>query len=1201
MAELKFQKLTPTRDADLMAYEEAIEYIFSQDDIRNVAFAGAYSSGKSSVIESYKKEHKDKRFMHLSLAHFQKEEVGIAPNDNDAEPKESEAVIEGKILNQLIQQIPTNAIPQTNFRIKRNVGKRSAVLSSVAVCIFAVALIHCIRFSSWQCWLSNLDEGMLKNLLLVTATPGAYLFSAFLSLALMGTGIYQIIRIQHNKNILRKVSVQGNEIEIFSDSEESYFDKYLNEVLYLFENADVDVIVFEDIDRFNNVTIFERLREINTLTNARLSETNKGNEKKTIRFFYLLRDDVFENKDRIKFFDFIVPIVPVLDSSNSYNKIKQYLGEAGLLKKFDDRFLRGISLYIDDLRLVKNIYNEFLIYYTKLNGIELDENKMFAIIAYKNIFPRDFADLQLNKGFVHTLFNSKEDFIASRTESIKTQISDINAELQLVEDEFLETIQELDDVKEAKQNRSRYYPEAQKYRDWLDNEYPKRKAAIESKSTNDVDLLKENLNKLNNDLETINNSDLKDLLTRDSIDDAFAVSYVNEIGKKDEFLDVKGSQYFALLKYLISRGYIDESYSDYMTFFYPNSLSLGDKVFLRSVTDRKSKPYGYSLDSPKLVAENLDPYDFTQPETLNFDLIEFILADQRTDLINNFIAQLQSDKRFDFIIEYMKSEKDIIPFILAITNNWPSMFYEALSGGKLPEDFIKAISYVIVNSSEKTNLQNININSCLTEYISSDPKYITNENLASNRAGESLKALNVSFTEIDSSAATSVLFDYVYNNNLYVVNDGNIEMMLRHKCNIDDISHCLKNLFTYLKNNQELPLSRYLLGKVEVTMRVYLDMYQYSILDDNETVVDIINDEDIPDDLKEKYVSRLDTKVTDLTDINDPSMYKVVINNKSLEYTAINVLTYYSEYGLTEELISFINSETKKLDYKDEGKEHLIDSFSVDCIKCDSLTNEKYEQIVCNLYDQIVNFNILGLSTEKLNVLIENDIITMNNNNLTFIRSNYADCTLGFIRHNVQTYIDLMNSSSIVHEELQELLTWPEIDDQQKIGLLKQNHSKKISVTDKCFSSELLQYILENNFDPTDMPWVLKTYDNQDEKVRLIIRALVRDNVDVAITNSQYMSYSLLKSLLLSQDVVKSEKTKLIEAKSKDLDKDELCTILIALGADKIADNISGGTRKVEITQEHEGILNALYSGGVIKKYEKAADGKYYKKIRYKK
>ena len=49
---------------------------------------------------------------------------------------------------------------------------------------------------------------------------------------------------------MKKLNIQGNEFEIAGDNEDSYFDKYLNEVIYLFEKSDVDAIIFEDIDRY---------------------------------------------------------------------------------------------------------------------------------------------------------------------------------------------------------------------------------------------------------------------------------------------------------------------------------------------------------------------------------------------------------------------------------------------------------------------------------------------------------------------------------------------------------------------------------------------------------------------------------------------------------------------------------------------------------------------------------------------------------------------------------------------------------------------------------------------------------------------------------------------------------------------------------------------------------------------------------------
>ena len=74
------------------------------------------------------------------------------------------------------------------------------------------------------------------------------------------------------------------------------------------------------------------------------------------------------------------------------------------------------------MRLLKNIYNEFIIYFNRLNTTELDCNKMLAIITYKNLFPHDFSDLQLNRGFVYTLFSEKENFIKTEIEEINKRI-----------------------------------------------------------------------------------------------------------------------------------------------------------------------------------------------------------------------------------------------------------------------------------------------------------------------------------------------------------------------------------------------------------------------------------------------------------------------------------------------------------------------------------------------------------------------------------------------------------------------------------------------------------------------------------------------------------------------------------------------------------------------------------------------------------
>lgn len=103
----KFERLTPIDNMDLDVYEEAIDYVFSNSDVKNVAISGAYSAGKSSVLASYKKKHDELRFLHISLAHFKSTD-----QESDAEVKES--TLEGKILISCIidnqDSIPTKLI-----------------------------------------------------------------------------------------------------------------------------------------------------------------------------------------------------------------------------------------------------------------------------------------------------------------------------------------------------------------------------------------------------------------------------------------------------------------------------------------------------------------------------------------------------------------------------------------------------------------------------------------------------------------------------------------------------------------------------------------------------------------------------------------------------------------------------------------------------------------------------------------------------------------------------------------------------------------------------------------------------------------------------------------------------------------------------------------------------------------------------------
>lgn len=574
-----FEKLSPIDDADISIYEDAIDFAFSSQDIKNVAISGAYGSGKSSVLASYKKNHPERKFIHISLAHFIS---NTSPTDSDSkafDPSEAkgevfpadntnESILEGKILNQLIHQIAGQDIPQTKFRIKNSLSKEQVRNYSVGIILYFLSLVHLIFSCTWIDFVNTFPEkSILRSILSLSTTPFSFFLSGCIGFVILSYYVYSSVKKQRFRATIRKLSLQGNDIELFENNTDSFFDKYLNEVLYLFENAGVDGIVFEDMDRYELEGIFERLREVNTLANIRLSKKDKP----MIRFFFLLRDDLFISKDRTKFFDYIIPVVPVVDSSNSYDQLIGHMDRNGFKRQFKDNFLQGLSLYIDDMRLLKNICNEFLIYYNRLKSTELDPNKLLAIVTYKNIFPRDFSQLQMNQGFVYTLFARKDDIIGIRKVPLQDQIQAIDTTIQAAEQEHLTSLREVDAVyldRHFKNYSVHGYTDAE-LTGWIKRnlagdirkEYESRRTFLAEKQATGIRGWEKQKEILEREIQKLNQLKLSELINRENINQVFSVSSKNALGEITDYQDVKRNQYFDLLKYLIRNGYIDESYT----------------------------------------------------------------------------------------------------------------------------------------------------------------------------------------------------------------------------------------------------------------------------------------------------------------------------------------------------------------------------------------------------------------------------------------------------------------------------------------------------------------------------------------------------------------------------------------------------------------------------------------------------------------
>ncbi|MHB9317221.1 YobI family P-loop NTPase [Fusobacterium polymorphum] len=1169
---ITFYDLTPTDNIELDIYEKAINFSLENNKIFNVAISGSYGSGKSSLLESYKKNHPEKKFLNISLTHFNttentnKNKIYSAESDNDnndsetqpAEAKRNNSskdkslvpILEVKILNQLIHQISYEKIPQTHFKTKRKFTEEELENTTMQILLFIASLLYVIYFNKWNNFISTLQDFSFFYFLLKLTTYSYFrLINILILFYLLGIFIYNLLKFQKTKNFFKKLNIQGNEIEISEDNNDSYFDKYLNEVIYLFENSSVDAIVFEDIDRYEVSEIFERLREVNKLVNNKLKEENK-----TLKFFYLLRDDIFISKDRTKFFDFIIPVIPVVDASNSYDKFTELFQDINQYN-FDDNFLYSLSLYIDDMRILKNIYNEFLIYYNELNKTEetstkINSNKILSMIVYKNLFPKDFSDLQLNQGFVYNIFSQKEKFIEERIKEIDFQIAIFN--------EPLKNIEELDIICQYYNNikHNNFNENYSKAVFWLEHEYNKRKKILEAKAEeNQLDI--ENLREEKKELQ---NLVLNKIIAKNDI--ISSIVYENELGEINKFEDIKGNPYFKLLKFLIKKGYLDEEYPLYMSYFYGKS----DANFIKAVLNEESLDYNYKLINPTLVIDRISVPYFENFEILNFDLLSCLLKlkDSPYNIKKEkFFTQLKDKRNFDFINSYLSLNNLGITirknFINLLYYSWKSFFSEAKNSNLSEKDIYKHTIDILKFSNiellnlicEENNIKGYienNENFLNFEILSEDIEILKINDKIYNNFVNNLKNINIKFKKIgyfNNSLYEKILMK-IYDYSLYELNFDNICLILKkilYKNN--NLSFDNRILDNEELDNEQLKMTNYTLirestngsqllnyinDNINDYMEIILKNNVKGFADNKKLIAELLNNERIKYENKEKYINSLYESYDNISEINDKELWNIFFSNNKVDYSPENIITYFKEFQLDEILINFINQNDNKISFENFkfDDEEVEKEFFINILKCYEIKNNNYNHILSSLKNNNEEIDFpRDIPEDKISPLINSKVIKMIIKNLELFRKYYEDSLDYFIKLNIDDYIQIIedNNSLFYQSELLTILSDKLIKDKNKLRLLKFSEDK-IDIHNKNYSDSVIDFILNNNH--YNIIELIKNFSNFNSMIKEKIYKLVKENIDDFYNNLEISDFELIKSFLTDKEIDIDSKLKIL-------------------------------------------------------------------------
>lgn len=644
---IAYEPLTPSviEDEKAQSYIEALNFACSRPDIRNIAVTGPYGAGKSSVLLTWEKaENNDFRVMTVSLADFDMQQASAEDPDGSYSKAEGdkadkkaakaeEKTIEYSILQQLLYKEKKSVLPYSRLeRISDVSAQQLAVMAASLLLILALTVTGLLfLFPEYICTKLSLPKELSQILLGLPVFAriggsGIFLFSAlFLALKkLHRTGVFD------RRVSIDKVDVLKGAIST-RPTAPSLLNIYIDEIVYFFEQTQYNVVIFEDLDRHNDGAIFIKLREINQLINNCLPS------EKPVRFIYAVRDNLFSTPEsRTKFFDFVMPVIPVMDSENASEHFFAKFTTEELEKDGFKDCLSRLSLFIPDMRIMHNIANEFRLYRNVVNNGE-DLKRLVSLISYKNLCAEDYHGIDQKKGMLYRIIDEytsgrlKEEYISKkkilenaylkelhvlqnekldtgrdlRREMLRPFISDeTNSGLifihrnntqdtldHVVDDEvaFLSLMESTTFYIRPRQYGVNIATVQKEKLDKLKKEYLDRRNLLVKKAAGGISKLNGRIEGLRH---LINEASVRDLafFINEMGSSQFA-EWARQLSSNDQDNGKKTSEDASttdFLYFLLRYSYLSTDYMSYRSVFMPGSLSIEDNNFIRAVTAGRS-------------------------------------------------------------------------------------------------------------------------------------------------------------------------------------------------------------------------------------------------------------------------------------------------------------------------------------------------------------------------------------------------------------------------------------------------------------------------------------------------------------------------------------------------------------------------------------------------------------------------------------
>ncbi|MDO3445430.1 ATP-binding protein [Agrobacterium sp. V1] len=1042
----RFVDLAPTDKADPAGvYSSALIEATENPRVMNIALTGPYGSGKSSIIKSFLKLYR-RPVLQISLAAFLPEAVTTGGGVSKQE-------IERSILQQMLYGADANRLPLSRFKRIQSPGRWS-IVASLFIVLGVFACWHLIQKRDAIIAGDYFRPFDLTNWfnLATFAVGGAFIWLVFHHIYVASFGIS-----------LKSISLKDIEITSKAASEESILNRHMDEIIYFFQSTKYDLVVIEDLDRFNNADIFVTLREINSLVN-----TNLGKKRK-VRFLYALRDDIFVNTDRTKFFEFIIPVIPIINSSNSIDMVLEQGKRLSLDSRLDKQFLREVSRYLDDLRLIQNIFNEYAIYAASLetdDEVNLNANKLLAVLIYKNVFPSDFEKLHRGKGNLAQVLHRHDRYIAASEARYAAEISEIEKLVDVSEKQLPADLNELRRIYamalieqlpanygSISSDQSNYIPVAdlvkhERLEDFLNanqvfvrnpsgyqqkvslsgfqndvnpnRTFQQRKKDVENKAASFRSAASKKLQDLRAKLANVRMAKFNEIVREslDELDDIFGV-----FGDRSE-----------LARFLVLEGFLDDTYYQYTSLFHSGRLSPSDNKFLIRIRSFSNPDPDFQIDNPKEVIAAMRDEDFSRNYVLNVEVVDCLLSDPllyetQTKKLLGFIAS-DFDDCGDFFAAYYSRGRGVPTLITRLTRSWPDFVTAAIKSSAN----LTHVARIITHLTE-TNLKSIaGKNPALAEFVSTKlPDVLA---LGIDFPPERLELLGIEATDLSAIDRHPGFIRVIFDRGLYELSIENLDFIFRTVLGIKADARAREQSYTLMLEADSGPL----LAKVNGHFGNYLENVLLRLPDNRfesvSAILGVIGREDVD---HEPVVAFLEKQAVLLPILDQvpPNLHAVLFRIEKIEPTWGNCLSFLGSESFDADILTqFLNRPATLAaladhEVPDGDQARPLRNF---IIENDHLSAQAYASYVGALPRTFSAFP-KHLGAEKTGILVDCKRVSFSAKNLSHLGN---DLSLGvkFAANNIDEFFKVEDECEL-EDNFREKLLESNLTDESRLKIIR--------------------------------------------------------------------------------------------------------------------------------------------------------------------